>query len=103
MIREGQVVLFKFPYTDQIEGKLRPALVIRKVVGLRKSAYQLKEKMSNERNRNLSKIRQKYFITIAKSCNPNNNEAISYRTIAEGPEWPCSVNGLQTLPVMPRG
>ena len=38
MIREGQVVLFKFPYTDQIEGKLRPALVILKVVGLRKSA-----------------------------------------------------------------
>ncbi|MFH0812753.1 MAG: type II toxin-antitoxin system PemK/MazF family toxin [Pseudomonadota bacterium] len=33
MIREGQVVLFKFPYTDQTEGKLRPALVIRKVVG----------------------------------------------------------------------
>ena len=34
MIREGQVVLFKFPYTDQTEGKLRPALVIRKVTGL---------------------------------------------------------------------
>jgi mRNA interferase MazF len=33
MVREGQVVLFKFPYTDQMEGKLRPALVIRKVTG----------------------------------------------------------------------
>ena len=33
MIREGQVLLFKFPYADQIEGKVRPALVIRKVVG----------------------------------------------------------------------
>ena len=33
MVQEGQVVLFKFPYTDQMEGKLRPALVIRKVPG----------------------------------------------------------------------
>jgi mRNA interferase MazF len=33
MVREGQVVLFKFPYTDQMEGKLRPALVVRKVPG----------------------------------------------------------------------
>lgn len=31
MIAEGQIVLFKFPQTDQIEGKLRPALVIRQV------------------------------------------------------------------------
>ena len=33
MISEGQVVLFKFPQTDQQEGKLRPALVLRKVPG----------------------------------------------------------------------
>jgi len=33
MIREGQVVLFRFPQTDQAEGKLRPALVIRKLPG----------------------------------------------------------------------
>jgi mRNA interferase MazF len=33
MIQEGQVVLFKFPYTDQTEGKLRPALALRKVTG----------------------------------------------------------------------
>ena len=33
MIAEGQTVLFKFPQTDQQEGKLRPALVIRKVPG----------------------------------------------------------------------
>jgi len=33
MIREGQIVLFRFPYTDQEGGKLRPALVIRKVAG----------------------------------------------------------------------
>ena len=33
MIREGQVVLFKFPQTDQTFGKLRPALVIRKLPG----------------------------------------------------------------------
>ncbi|OPY67119.1 MAG: hypothetical protein A4E57_02489 [Syntrophorhabdaceae bacterium PtaU1.Bin034] len=31
MIAEGQTVLFRFPQTDQQEGKLRPALVIRKV------------------------------------------------------------------------
>ncbi|MEW5815040.1 MAG: type II toxin-antitoxin system PemK/MazF family toxin [Spirochaetota bacterium] len=31
MIQEGQVVLFKFPQTDQIQGKLRPALVIREI------------------------------------------------------------------------
>lgn len=31
MIREGQVVLFEFPQTDQIQGKLRPALVIREI------------------------------------------------------------------------
>ena len=33
MIQEGQVVLFKFPQTDQAPGKLRPALVIRKLPG----------------------------------------------------------------------
>ena len=33
MIQEGQVVLFKFPQTDQIPGKLRPALVIREIPG----------------------------------------------------------------------
>lgn len=31
MIREGQVVLFKFPQTDQQQGKLRPALIIRQI------------------------------------------------------------------------
>lgn len=31
MIQEGQVVLFEFPQTDQIQGKLRPALVIREI------------------------------------------------------------------------
>ena len=33
MIQEGHVVLFKFPQTDQIPGKYRPALVIRKLPG----------------------------------------------------------------------
>jgi mRNA interferase MazF len=33
MIAEGQVVLFRFPQTDLKQGKLRPALVIRKVPG----------------------------------------------------------------------
>lgn len=33
MIEEGQVVLFRFPKTDLVEGKLRPALVIRKLPG----------------------------------------------------------------------
>jgi mRNA interferase MazF len=33
MIEEGQIVLFRFPQTDLKEGKLRPALVIRKVTG----------------------------------------------------------------------
>ena len=33
MIREGQVVLFRFPHADQREGKLRPALVIRQLPG----------------------------------------------------------------------
>lgn len=33
MIQEGQIVLFRFPYTDQKEGKLRPALVIRELPG----------------------------------------------------------------------
>lgn len=31
MISEGQTVLFKFPQTDQQIGKLRPALVIRRL------------------------------------------------------------------------
>ncbi|MBU4320496.1 MAG: type II toxin-antitoxin system PemK/MazF family toxin [Thermodesulfovibrionales bacterium] len=31
MIQEGQIVIFKFPQTDQTIGKLRPALVIRKL------------------------------------------------------------------------
>jgi mRNA interferase MazF len=34
MIREGHVVLFRFPQTDQTVGKLRPALVIRKLPGV---------------------------------------------------------------------
>ena len=33
MIREGKIVLFRFPQTDQSSRKLRPALVIRKLPG----------------------------------------------------------------------
>ena len=33
MIYEGQIILFKFPQTDQKEGVLRPALIIRKLPG----------------------------------------------------------------------
>ncbi len=33
MIDDGQIVLFRFPQTNLEEGKLRPALVIRKVPG----------------------------------------------------------------------
>lgn len=33
MISEGQIVLFKFPQTDQREGKIRPALVLRQLPG----------------------------------------------------------------------
>lgn len=33
MIQEGRVVLFRFPQTEQLPGKLRPALVIRKIPG----------------------------------------------------------------------
>ena len=33
MIEEGQIVLFRFPQTDQTEGKLRPALLIRQLPG----------------------------------------------------------------------
>lgn len=33
MIEEGDVVLFHFPQTDLKEGKLRPALVIKKLPG----------------------------------------------------------------------
>lgn len=33
MIAEGQIVLFRFPQTDQQAGKLRPALAIRKLPG----------------------------------------------------------------------
>lgn len=33
MISEGLIVLFKFPQTDQKGGKLRPALVLRKIPG----------------------------------------------------------------------
>ena len=33
MITEGQIVLFRFPQTDQQAGKLRPALAIRKLPG----------------------------------------------------------------------
>lgn len=31
MTAEGQLVLFKFPQTDQLAGKLRPALVLRQL------------------------------------------------------------------------
>lgn len=33
MISEGQIVLFKFPQTNQKEGKLRPALILRELPG----------------------------------------------------------------------
>jgi len=33
MIAEGQIVLFRVPQTDQQSGKLRPALVVRKLPG----------------------------------------------------------------------
>ena len=33
MIAEGQIILFKFPQTDQQQGKLRPALILRKLPG----------------------------------------------------------------------
>jgi len=34
MIQEGSIVLFRFPQTDQATGKLRPALVLRRMPGL---------------------------------------------------------------------
>ena len=33
MIQEGKIVLFRFPQTNQAAGKLRPALVLRKLLG----------------------------------------------------------------------
>lgn len=33
MIQDGQIVLFSFPQTDGVAGKLRPALVLRPVPG----------------------------------------------------------------------
>ena len=33
MISEGQIILFRFPQTDQKAGKLRPALILRKMPG----------------------------------------------------------------------
>ena len=33
MIQEGQVILYRFPQTNRSDGKLRPALVIRKLPG----------------------------------------------------------------------
>jgi len=33
MIREGQIILFNFPSSDNSDAKLRPALVIRKIPG----------------------------------------------------------------------
>ena len=33
MIKEGQIVLFRFPQTDLQEAKLRPALVLTKFWG----------------------------------------------------------------------
>jgi len=34
MIQAGDIVLFRFPQTDQSRGKLRPALILRKLPGL---------------------------------------------------------------------
>jgi len=33
MVSEGQIVLFRFPQTNQNKGKLRPALVLRGLPG----------------------------------------------------------------------
>lgn len=33
MIQEGQIILFRFPYADRKEPKLRPAFVIRQLPG----------------------------------------------------------------------
>ena len=35
MIKEGDIVLFNFPQTDLGKGKLRPALILRKLTGER--------------------------------------------------------------------
>jgi len=34
MIQAGNIVLFRFPKTNQSRGKLRPALILRKLPGL---------------------------------------------------------------------
>ena len=33
MICEGQIILFRFPQTDMLRGKLRPALIVRELPG----------------------------------------------------------------------
>ncbi len=33
MILEGDIILFRFPHTDMTQGKLRPALVLKKLPG----------------------------------------------------------------------
>ena len=33
MLKDGQVVLFRFPHSDKTVGKLRPALIVRKLPG----------------------------------------------------------------------
>lgn len=33
-MKAGEIVLFKFPQTDNIEGKLRPALIIKRLPGV---------------------------------------------------------------------
>ena len=33
MVKEGQIILFRFPQTNLENGKLRPALIVRKTIG----------------------------------------------------------------------
>jgi hypothetical protein len=58
MIQEGQIVLFAFPQTDQVAGRLRPTLVLQSLPALprnqpqekrrRNQAIQLRESQANK-------------------------------------------------------
>ncbi len=71
MIEEGDVVLFRFLQTDLQEGKLRPALVIKRVPGeyedwlicmISSRVYQYNEKLDEIRTSRLAVVEKEVLI-----------------------------------------
>ena len=103
MIKEGQVVLFRFPHTDQTGGKLRPALAIRRLPGPHKDwlvcmiSSKLSQKLSEldeiiadkDADFKQSGLKQDSLIRIARlAMVQGSNHALEVALSTDIPFWP---------------